>query len=539
MLALAALALAMPAKPKLVLLISIDQFRADYVTRFASQYLPAKSGGKLGGFRFLSETGAYYTDAHHNHVPTATGPGHATLMTGSEPYLDGIADNDWYSRDLKKSVYCVSDPTVKTIGGVSDPMSPKNLWVTTVGDELKMATNNKSKVVGVAFKDRASILMSGHAADTVIWFDQTSGNWVTSSFYANALPGWVQSLNNEKIPAQSAGKSWEPMLPLASYGNARIAPFAKADANGTFSHKLPAIEAGKKNVYSSFTASSFGQEYVFTTVKRAIEGEHLGKGPESDVLVVNLSTNDYVGHAFGPNSPEVMDMALRTDRLLSDLFNTIDQQIGIDNVDIVVTADHGVVPIPEESDKAFRTGVKRVSEANVAKAAQAELVAKFGEGKWIEGSGEMYLYLNHDLIAEHKLSEEEVQMVAAHGALKATGVAFAFTRDQILEGALPKWEFVERIYNGYNRRLGGDVMFFFEPGDYVGGGVGTGHGTPWKYDTHVPLLLRGPGITRGHYARGVATADIAPTLSTILGIEYPSGCVGHPLFEALSSGNNK
>lgn len=532
---LAGLALALPVapKPKLVLLISIDQFRADYVERFSQNYLPAKSGGKIGGFRFLTETGAHFIDAHHNHVPTATGPGHATLMTGSEPYLNGIAGNDWFDQKAGKRVYCVDDASVQTIGGTSSPMSPRNLKVTTVGDELKMATNGKAKVVGIAFKDRASILMAGHAADTVIWFDPGTGNWVTSSFYASKLPNWVEQLNSEKLPQKANGKEWKPLLGAEAYANARPAPFART-TDPMFSHKLPEVTEPKKNAYSPFTSSSFGQEYLFQTVNRALDAEKLGQNGQSDILVVNLSTNDYVGHAYGPNSPEVMDMSIRTDRLLSQLFNNLDAKLGIDNVDIVVTADHGVVPIPEESNGVYRTGALRVSEEPVNKAVNEAFAKVYGEGDWaIGGPDEMYVYLNHKLIDEKKIRIGDAEKLAAKAVMTVPGMFAAFTRTQVLESEMPNWDFTKLISNGYNAELGGDVIYAFRPGYYVGGGTGTGHGAPWKYDSHVPILMRGPGIRSGRFSRNVATADIAPTLCSILGIEYPTGCVGHPLFEAI------
>ena len=521
-------------KPKLVLLVSIDQFRADYVDRFSEHYLPARAGGRIGGFRFLTETGAHFTDAHHNHVPTATGPGHATLMTGSEPFLDGIAGNEWFDRSTGKSVYVVDDPNVTTIGGTSGPMSPKNLKVTTVGDELKMATNGKSKVVGIALKDRAAILMAGHAADTVIWFDPGTGNWVTSSFYASKLPVWVDQLNGEKIPFQSSGKDWKPLLSADAYSKTRPAPFAKT-TDPMFSHKLPEVSAPAKNAFTAFASSSFGQEYVFKTVERAIDSEQLGQSGNTDVLVVNLSTNDYVGHAYGPNSPEVLDISIRTDRLLSELFQKIDAKVGIDNVDIVLTADHGVVPIVEESNDVYKTGVQRVLDATIVKAVRTALVEKFGEGDWILGNGmyEMNFYLNRATIAAKKLKARDVEEAAAEAAKTVPGVYVAFTKTQIEHGELPAWTWTSLVSNGYYPALSGDLMVFLAPGNYAGGGTGTGHGEPWKYDSHVPILFRGPGVRSGRFARSVTTADIAPTLCNILGIEYPTGCVGHPLFELL------
>lgn len=523
--------------PKLVVLISIDQFRADYTERYAPYYLPAKSAGKIGGFRFLMETGARYLDAHHNHIPTATGPGHATLLTGSEPAVDGIIGNDWFDRVSNKPVYCVDDASVTTIGGPSKPMSPKNLKVTTVGDELKMATGGKSKVVGISFKDRAAILMAGHAADTVIWFDGSNGNWVSSSFFClgGRLPGWVQKLNDSKVVNDSNGKTWEPLLPNDAYQLARRNPGEPASSSTKpFSHKLGGSAAPDRSYYTALTTSGQGQAYLFQTVESAIDAEELGKHDVPDLLVVNLATNDYIGHKFGPNSPEVMDISVRTDRLLSELFNKLDHSVGIDNVDIVVTADHGVLPVPEESGGTYRTSSARVL-ASPAIAVEKALTKAYGEGKWLLGDGmyEQNLFLDHSTIEQKGLRLEDVENAAAVAAAKAPGVFDAFTRTQILNNRLPQWDWTKLVLNGYHPQLGGDVMILESPGVLFGGGVGTSHGSAWAYDSHVPLLLRGPGIAKGVFGRRVHTADIASTLCHILGVEYPSGNLGEPLREAL------
>jgi len=317
-----AVAQAAPAKPRLVLVISIDQFRADLMRRFEPWFLPPKSNGGVGGFRWLQETGAYYLDAHHTHLPTATGPGHATILSGSDPFSNGIVGNDWFDRATGKEVYCVDDASVQTVGGSSKPMSPRNMLSTTVGDELKMVTNGKSKVVGVSFKDRAAILMAGHAADTVVWLDGGNGKWVSSTFYfpGKQLPKWVDDVNAKNVIAGAKDQTWEPLLDEKEYWPARRAPAEKTPANGKlFSHPTSST--------SKFTMSGQGQAYLFDTVKKAIVGEQLGQDDVPDILAVNLAPNDYVGHAYGPNSPEVMDITIRTDRLLSDLFNFIDKNV--------------------------------------------------------------------------------------------------------------------------------------------------------------------------------------------------------------------
>ncbi len=519
--------------PKLVVLISIDQFRADYVERYSPYFLPTKSGKTLGGFKYLTETGSWYLDAHHNHIPTATGPGHATLMTGSEPAYDGIIGNDWFNRETGKGVYCVDDASVETVGGTSKPMSPRNLRVTTIGDELKLATGGRSKVVGISFKDRAAILMAGHAADTVIWFDSGTGNWVTSSFYAPSkqLPEWVAALNSEKVPQKKFGSLWEPLLAPEAYSLTRRNPNEKPAENGKlFSHSTEsATKSGKQN-YDGFTRTSFGQEYVFDTIERALDSEKLGAHDVPDVLVVNLATNDYVGHPYGPDSPEVMDITVRTDRLLSGLINSLDRRIGIDNVALVVTADHGVLPVVEESADRFRTGSIRVT-ANFKQVIDESLTKTFGPGEWVLGDGlyEQNLYLNRRLAQEKGLSIPALETAAAQAASTIPGVFAAYTRSQILKGELPALDVMTLVSNGFGTDRGGDVMVFEAPGAYFGGGGGTGHGSLWAYDTHVPILVHAKGVKPGRYFDTVHTSDIASTLAHLLGIEYPTGNVGRPL----------
>lgn len=521
------------ARPRLVVVISIDQFRADYVTRFEKDYLPAKKGSTVGGFNFLVTQGAHFADAHYDHVPTVTGVGHGVITTGSIPALNGIADNEWFDRATRKPVYCVDDPSVKTVGGTANPMSPKNQRVTTVGDELKMATAGKAKVVGIALKDRASILLAGHAADTVIWFDSGAGGWVTSTFYAPSgkLPAWVEAMNGEKIPESSFTKTWAPILSDSAYQLTRPAPFVKGGPTSpVFSH--PIAGSTRSASMGNFTRSGFAQEYVFETVKRALDAEGLGQDDVPDMLCINLATNDYVGHAYGPNSPEVMDISVRTDRLLSDLFNTLDKKVkgGLKSTAIVVTADHGVAPIPEESKDTYRVGhAIRGSSAKLRDAINAAMSAKVGEGKWVLYCEPPQLYLDRELLASKGIDLAEAQRLAAGAARSYEGIVEAFAGEDILRGALPAWPWTQHVANGYSRTLSGDVMIFETPGALFAGGTGTSHGSPWVYDAHVPILAFGTGSRAGLRRERVSVCDIAPTLSMILGIEHPSGSVGRIL----------
>lgn len=529
--------------PRLVLVLSIDQFRGDYLQRFSPLYLPTRSRDGVGGLRWLLERGAAYLDAHHAHVPTYTGPGHAVLLTGALPSLHGIVGNEWYdpaqidwtSPKAPSSIYCVSDPGAKTIGGNSAPVSPLNLKVTTVGDELKMATNGKAKVVGVAYKDRASILMAGHAADTVIWMDDRVGDWVSSSAYCRdgRLPRWVSKLNEEDRIDRHLGQWWEPVLPLEAYALTRKAPAENPPPAGkAFRHAL----GSQKGVafYKQFVSSGYGNDYVVETVERAVEAEALGKDPVPDLLVVNFSTNDYAGHRFGPNSPEVLDVTVRTDRAVARLLRFLDRSIagGLGEVAVVLTADHGVVPIPEEAGGAYGTGAIRSSDGEVSKAVESALAARFGEGKWCWYNAP-HLYLNRPLIAKRSLDRMEVERAAAEAAMSVPGIVAAYTRTQLSTGAVPDLDWATAATKSYHPPLSGDVLVFEAPGALFSGGTGTSHGSPWAYDTHVPIVFAGKGIRAGRRYERVSTTAIAPTLCQLLGIEYPTGCTGRVLPGAL------
>ena len=518
-----------PERPRLVVAISIDQFRADYLVRFADQYMPAKSGTTVGGFNFLATNGANYIDAHYSHVPTYTGPGHSVIMTGTTPALGGIVGNNWFDRAQGKSVYCVDDGSVKTVGGTSAPMGPRNLKVNTVGDELKMATGGKAKVVGVAFKDRGSILMAGHGADTVVWFDGGTGNLVSSTHYepTGQLPNWVTQFNDQKIPANTNGKSWTP-LPGLDFSQTRLAPFVSGSPSPLFTHTVRNSDG--------FIGSSFGQEYIIEAVEKAVAAEGLGKDDVPDVLVINLATNDYVGHSYGPNSPEVLDISVRTDRLLSRLFNFLNRTVagGLGRTTIVLTADHGVVPIPEEAKTTYgNVNIVRGSSSAVTTAVETALTNAYGEGKYVQANVLPNLYLDRAVLATKGADLAEAQRLAAQAARSVAGIYEAFAAEDIATNALPNWSWVSLVANGFNRALSGDVMVFSAPGSLFSGGNGTSHGTPWVYDTHVPLLLFGKGVKPGTYAERVSVSDIAPTLSWLLRVEQPNGSVGKLLARAV------
>lgn len=536
---IAALALLQPLvlptdAPKLVVVISIDQGRADYIDRFSDIYLPPMSGSTFGGIRWLSETGVRYTDAHHHHVPTFTAVGHSVLTTGSVPAINGIVGNQWWDREKGKEHYSTEDDAYQTVGGTMTAQTARPLKVTTVGDELEMATNGRSKVVGISFKDRASILMAGHAADEVVWFDYGVGNFVTSTYFAPSLPAWADEFNKSREIDSFLGKDWKPTLPESAFANARNAPHEKGPK--MFTHTHPTEKS--KKYYTSVVASADGQNVIFDLTEKAVVADKLGQHATPDMLVLNLASNDYVGHSWGPNSPEAMEIWAITDRRLSRLFNLLDKQVpgGIDNVAIVVSADHGVSAIPSEMSDVYNIQAGRVSGSTIKKTVDDALSAKYGKGKWVLSYNGCDIYLDRKLMDAKKLSHEAVEKTAADAAMTVKGVYRAFTRTDILAGRLPDMRYRTWITNGLNPLVGGDVIVLDGPNQIESGSTGTTHGSAWAYDTHVPILTHWGGQKAQKVARRVYTHDIASTLCTLLGIEYPSGNVGEPLREALPKG---
>jgi len=547
LLLLATAAGAAPVRPRLVVLISIDQFRADYLTRFWDLYKPATDASGAGGFRYLMEQGAYYTDAQHDHYPLYTGPGHSIHFTGAPPYKTGIVGNDWFDRDLNRERYCVEDPSSDgTLVGTTAKktgISPSTLRVSTVGDELKMATGGQGKVWAVAFKDRAAVLMAGRLADGVLWFDDETGNWITSKFYRKdgKLPAWVSDWNDaKKLDAKfDGGKlTWTLSVAQSEVDQRVWAP--KNDSvnpryglGKVFPHPINGgLTKPGKDFYNAFTNSPFGNEYVLEMAREILTQEKLGQDELPDILAINLSSNDYVGHAFGPDSAEVLDISVQTDGQLSAFFQFLAANVpgGLDNVTIVVTADHRVAPIAGEMKKAgFPAGAITLDKATVQKALQT----KYGAGDWVEDVVEANVYLNAKAFNYKGIDFAQAEAAAAEILRKEPGIYAAYTRSQILDGRLPDTAIGRRVARSFHPKVSGDVVLVSDPYWVPGQLTGTTHGTPYAYDTSVPLLLGGAGIKPGRYTQRVSTLDIAPTLSDLLGILQPSGCEGHVLSQAL------
>lgn len=543
---------AVPAKPRLVVLISIDQFRADYLTRFEDLFVPPRTATGVGGFRYLMERGAWFVDAHHDHIPLATGPGHSIHFTGAPPYKSGIVGNDWYDRTLKRSVYCVEDDSSPIVGTDTKMMgiSPEHLRVTTVGDELKMATGGRGKVFGIALKDRAAVLMAGHLADGTYWFDDTNGNWITSRYYRKdgTLPDWVRALNAKHLPAAYLGKQWtlSPDIPADALDRLWVPPGKDgatwpqtyaSDRNGIGTAFPHTIAAGKTHVYQGFTTTPFANGFVLDSALELVRQEKLGQDDTLDILAVNLSSNDYIGHAYGPDSAEVLDVTVRTDRQLAAFFNALGRAVpgGLGSVTLVVTADHGAAPNPENMRASGLRAGNWPPQAAVA-AAKAALTEAFGEGDWVIGYIEPYLWLNHDALDARHIPHERAEDVAAAALEKLPGIYAAYERHNILAGLLPRTDIARHVSLGFHPEVSGDILLVSQPFWYPGStSKGTSHAEPYAYDTHVPLLVAGTGVRPGIYTDRVSTLDIAPTLSFLLHVQQPSGCEGRILTPAMAS----
>jgi predicted AlkP superfamily pyrophosphatase or phosphodiesterase len=499
---------AAPKKPKLVLAIVVDQFRYDYLTRFRGEY--------HSGLARLLEKGAVFTNAHHVSFPTVTAIGHATFLTGATPSVSGIAGNEWYDRDTKRSVTSVQDDGTDLLGAAygAKGSSPKNLLVSTLGDEIKMQ-GIESKVIGVSIKDRSAILPVGHMADGAYWIDADSNRWVSSSYYMKKLPAWVKDVNDTRPIQKYLGQTWN-----AVDAQAGAKPFCSMAA-GTEVEFCGPIET-----------TPWGNEMIEEFAEQALVKEQMGKHPGTDILAVSFSSNDYVGHKLGPDAPEVRDMSIRTDRLLGKFFDFVDAQVGAENVLVVLTADHGVGPVPEVNAARHMPG-GRLNNAAVVKAAQEALAAKYGEGKWVESSATSAtgsIYLNRGLIESKKLSLAEVEETAAAAMLTTPHVYRVYTGEAISTGRVSDDYITTTIRNGYFPQRSADVLFVAEP-FYLFGDGGTTHGTPYDYDTHVPIIFLGSGIKAGSYYTRVGVPDIAPTLAGILGVPNPTGAVGRVLSE--------
>src|SRR5438093_1287069 len=469
-------------RPKLVLALTIAQFRYDYLTRFRSEY--------IDGLRRLLDQGAVFTRARYQHFPSVTAIGHSTYLSGALPAVSGIIGNEWYDRATGRSVTSVSDPAEKIVGGAGEGASPRRMLVSTVGDELKIATASKSKVIGLSLKDRSAILPAGHMADLALWYDAQTGRFVSSTFYGPALPDWVTRFDEERKADAYGGATWR--------GGA-----------------LPK-EAGPA-LYGAVYGSPFGNDLLEALAERVVEAERLGQRGETDLLTLSFSSNDAVGHDKGPDSPEVRDISVRTDAALGRFFSYLDARIGMRNVLVTLTADHGVAPLPEVAASRRMPG-GRMPAGSVRDAVQAALVQRFGEGQWVVSPTDHSIYIDRKLVAAKKLDLDQVQDAAKEAAEGLPHVLRVYTLHELLSGSASDDPVGRSLANSVSAQRTGDLELLLEP-YWMFAATGTTHGSMYGYDMHVPVIFMGPGIRPGTYRRDITVNDVAPTLAEILGVE--------------------
>lgn len=516
--------------PKLVVGIVIDQMRWDYLYRFANNY-------SNDGFKRMINNGYSFENTYIPYLPTYTAVGHTCIYTGSIPAIHGIVGNNWYERSIGKGVYCTDDSTVTTVGSQTKQgkMSPVNMWVTTVSDELRLSTNFKSKVIGVSLKDRGSILPAGHSANAAYWYDDKEGKWISSTYYMQSLPGWVKKINDEDRVSAYMSKDWNLLLSKEKYLQANddandFEGTYKDQKNNSFPYNLNSIE--KKEKYSAFKTTPFAATYTFDFAKNAIENEKLGQNIVPDFLAVSISSTDYIGHRNGPNSLEIEDAYLRLDRDIAEFLSFLDTHIGKGKYLVFLTADHAVNHIPAYLN-AHKLPGGVFDNKDFVKQINTTIEAEFGIKKIIINSDNYQFYLDGDAIKNSGRDAAVVKKKIIEEVKKFPFVVDAFETVQIATITYPE-PIHTRLINGYNPVRSGDIEYTIKPGYFSGNKTGTTHGMWNPYDSHIPLLWYGWAIKPGATHREVYMTDIAPTVAALLKIQMPSGCVGKVLQEIVN-----
>ncbi|SDC61384.1 Type I phosphodiesterase / nucleotide pyrophosphatase [Algoriphagus faecimaris] len=514
-------------KPKLIVGIVVDQMRQEYFYKFSENY-------SEGGFKRLLRDGFEMKNGHYNYIPTYTGPGHASVYTGTTPATHGIIGNNWYVRSLNKSIYCAEDSTVTNVGGtpMSGEISPRNLLTTTITDELRFASNKRSKVVAVAIKDRGASLPGGHLGDAY-WYDSNNGEFMTSTYYYEELPKWVKNFNAKKQVEKYLSQTWEPLLPMGKYinsiddNNDFEAPFIGKDSP-TFPYDLAKLKEDNGG-YGMIAATPFGNSLTLDFAYAAIEGENLGKGEESDFLAVSFSSPDYIGHRFGPTSKELEDNYIRLDREMEKFLNFLDETYGEDNYLIFLSADHGVADIATYM-QSENVPAGNLNVGYILGQLRGYTSQVYGEGDWILNGSNDQIFLNHRLARDKGVNILDMQNDLANFLLRFNGIKEVYTAHAMRNTnfALDRPHLLQM---GYNHKASGDLLMILEPAWLTGGARGTSHGTGFTYDTHVPILFYGWGVKSGSSTRYATVTDIAPTVSMLLNIRLPNGATGQPIRE--------
>ena len=513
-------------RPKLVVGIVVDQMRNDYLLRYYDDY-------EEGGFKRMINQGYYYSNFHYNYMPTYTGPGHASIYTGTGPADHGIVGNYWFENSSQTGIYCTGDTSVRTVGANAPGQSPHRLKSTTITDELELLTNQKAKVFGVSIKDRGAVLPVGHFGDAAYWFDKR-GKFISSTYYMEELPGWVKRFNDKAYAKDYIREGWNLLKPAHAYDESLEDNNAYESRLGgndpVFPHDLTTWL--KMDGLGAIRTTPFGNDLVTLFVKDAVKHEKLGKDKITDFLAVSYSSPDYVGHAMGPRSIEIQDLYLRLDRSLADLFAYLDEEVGAGNYLVFLTADHGAAEVP-----AYLNDMQYDVSALNGKELRDELkkysISEYG-ANLIKDFSNNNVSLNHELVEKKGLDEELLIADFCKLLNKKLYVKQTYTRKEVLAGN-PADHFLAMIKRGYDPRQNGDIVVLYKPGYIDYSPTGTTHGSPYAYDTHVPMLWYGWNIPHGRSADRKEITQIAPTISQLIHCGIPSASYSNVLLEVIPS----
>ena len=520
--------------PKLVVGIVVDQMCYEYLYRYYDKFCD-------GGFRKLMENGTNCRNTVYNYIPTYTGPGHASIYTGTTPSNHGIVGNDWFSRAEGTSVNCVEDTTVSTVGSMSDygKFSPKRLRANTVTDQLKL-TYPDANVISMSIKNRGAILPGGHMSDGSYWYDFNTGSFITSTFFSPELPSWVEKFNGKKYADKYLKQVWEPIMDIDAYAESGTddSPYEHllpGKETPTFPYDLKAMTNDSLH-YGLFTSTPFANTFLTDFALAALKNEEIGNDAQTDMLCISYSTPDIIGHAFGPYAIEIEDTYLRLDLELKRLIKAIEEKVGDDEYVLFLTADHAVVPVPQYlTDNQLPGGYFFLDDHMTSLV--RKLVLKYGDSM-ILYEDNLNIYLDKETISRKGIDLQEVQDYVAKEVLSWEGVKRSFTIDQIYNATVDD-EWMDMVRKGIHHRESGDVVFILEPGylpkseDSEGARKGTSHGSAFSYDTHVPLLWYGKDIPKQEIFRDIDITDIAATLTHMLYLQRPNALTGSPIVELL------
>ncbi|TVP48465.1 MAG: alkaline phosphatase family protein [Gemmatimonadales bacterium] len=525
-----------PDLPVLVVGITVDQLRPDYFSRYADHL------GE-GGFRRLLDEGFFFRNAHFRHAQTSTGPGHAAQFTGASPSIHGLIGNSWYVRDLDRSINVIDavGSGFEAVGareGTNGEKGPQNMLTTTFGDELFLHTGERSRTIGISRKDRGAIIPAGHAGQAY-WFEGSTGNFITSTFYRSELPGWLVAFNERDLPRQYLTRVWEPLHAIESYVESRADenPYEGQIGGSTaFPFDLARLVEEEGADPGLLNTTPFGDELLFELAYAAIQGEGLGRGPVPDVLALGLSATDAIGHRFGPGSKQMQDHILRLDAYLAAFLTFLDQEFGQGNVLVFLTSDHGAAYVPHYlRDLGIVTGhpdTETQVAAEIRSSLGAYMEAGYGEN-FLKAVSNNSVFLDHEFLRREGLDLEGVRSDLKRFLLTLDGVGGALTAD-----ALNRTEFTQpprsAVQASFHQKRSGDIMMWLEPHTSGGTGTGgTGHGSPWTYDRHVPIVFWGFQVPAGESSELVHVSDIASTVATYLKSPFPSGNAGRPLNDLM------